>query len=103
MGTLEPILEKLAMAQTAFFRAADAIPPTAWNTKPQAEQWSAGELVAHLVMVERAVVGGADRISQKVPKHIPFLETVPFSIVAGGEPNHSPQDANPSGSKPDWK
>jgi hypothetical protein len=68
------------MAQTAFFRAADAVPSAEWNTKPSAEEWSAGELVAHLVMVERAVVGGADRISQKTPKHIPYFKRLHLPI-----------------------
>jgi len=70
--SIQPILDKLARAQTTFFRAADAIPPGKWSRKPRAEEWSAAELVAHLIMVERAVVGGADRIIQKTPKHIPF-------------------------------
>lgn len=77
---LEPILQKLAAAQRAFFRAADAVSPLQWNTKPSAEEWSAGELVAHLVMVERAVVGGADRISQKTPRHIPYLKRLHLPI-----------------------
>ncbi len=72
--SLEPTLEKLARAQTGFFRAADAISPEQWNVRPSPEEWSAAELVAHLVMVERAVVGGADRITQKVPKHIPVMQ-----------------------------
>ena len=72
MRSLDPTLTKLARAQTAFFRAADAIPPEHWNSHPRSDQWSAAELVAHLVMVERAVVGGADRISQRIPKPIPF-------------------------------
>ena len=72
MGALETILKKLAKSQAAFFRAADAIPNPLWNKKPSPEEWSAGELVAHLVMVELAVVGGADRISQKSAKHIPY-------------------------------
>jgi hypothetical protein len=70
--SIDPIVEKLARAQTTFFRAADTIPPEQWSSKPRAEEWSAAELVAHLVMVERAVVGGADRIIQKTPKEIPF-------------------------------
>ena len=74
MGTLEPILEKLAKSQTAFFRAADTVPSNQWKIRPTIDAWSAGELVAHLVMVERAVVGGADRISQKSPKQIPYLK-----------------------------
>ncbi len=80
MGTLEPILEKLAGAQAAFFQAADAVPTTQWSWKPRAEQWSAGEVVAHLVMVERAVVGGADRISQKAPRHVPYLKRLHFPM-----------------------
>jgi hypothetical protein len=80
MGTLEPIFEKLAESQAAFFRAAEAVPPKKWNRKPGAQEWSAGELVAHLVMVERAVVGGADRLSQKAPKHIPYLKRLHLPI-----------------------
>lgn len=83
MVALEPILTKLAVAQSAFFRAADTVPSLHWNTKPQAEAWCASEVVAHLVMVERAVVGGADRISQKTPRYIPYLKRMhlPFWIV----------------------
>jgi DinB superfamily len=81
--SLESTLQKLALAQTSFFRAADVVPPDQWNIKPRQEEWSAGELVAHLIMVERAVVGGADRISQKQPKHIPYLKRfhLPFWLV----------------------
>ena len=83
MRSLDPTLTKLARAQAAFFRAADAVSPEHWNTPPNANEWSAGELVAHLVMVERAVVGGADRISQKIPKSIPFRKRfhIPIWIV----------------------
>jgi DinB superfamily len=72
--SLDSTLQRLALAQTTFFRAADVVPPEQWKVKPTHEAWSAGELVAHLIMVERSVVGGADRISQKQPKHIPFLK-----------------------------
>jgi DinB superfamily len=72
--SLEDVQEKLRRAQTAFFRAADAISMDQWNCKPSAEEWSAAELVAHLVMVERAILGGADRVTQKAPKRIPFTK-----------------------------
>jgi len=72
--SIEPILEKLARAQTIFFRAADAIPAEKWSSKPKPAKWSAAEIVAHLIMVELAVVGGADRIMQKIPKEFPFLK-----------------------------
>jgi hypothetical protein len=70
--SIEPIVEKLAKAQTTFFRAADTIPSDKWNSKRKRAEWSAAEIVAHLIMVERAVVGGADRITQKTTKEIPF-------------------------------
>ena len=74
MRTLETILSKLAEAETSFCRAADAIPLEQWTTKPDAKQWSAAEVVAHLVMVEREILGGADRITQKAPKRVPFVK-----------------------------
>ncbi len=74
MRPLQPTLEKLALAQTLFFRAADTVPPEKWQTKPGRDTWSACEVVAHFIMVERAVVGGADRISRRTPKHIPYLK-----------------------------
>ena len=83
MRSLDPTLAKLARAQTSFFRAADEVVPEHWNTQPKPERWSAGQLVAHLVMVERAVVGGADRITQKTPRYIPFHKRfhIPIWVV----------------------
>lgn len=75
-----PIIEKLAQAQTTFFEAADAIPPAQWTMQPGTRRWSAAEVVAHLVTVELAVVGGADRITQKPPKPIPFLQRMHLPI-----------------------
>jgi hypothetical protein len=71
---LEPILEKLVHAQTVFFRAADTIQAENWTAKAKPEQWCVGELVAHLIMVERTIVGSADRVVQKIPKRIPYLK-----------------------------
>ncbi|HKN73966.1 MAG TPA: DinB family protein [Candidatus Acidoferrum sp.] len=46
-------------------------------------RWSAAELVAHLMMVERAVIGKADRIAQKPPKRIFLLKRIhiPMTFV----------------------
>ena len=76
MQTITPIIEKLAGAQTTFLRAADAVSPEQWYRRPSAEDWSAAEVVAHLIMVERAIVGGADRVTQKPPKALPFLKRI---------------------------
>jgi len=76
MTSLQPIREKLARAQTAFFRAADAIPAEKWANCPGLNEWSAAELVAHLVVVERGVVTNVDRLTQKTPIPVPFPKRV---------------------------
>jgi uncharacterized damage-inducible protein DinB len=78
--SLNPLFEKLSCAQRAFFRAADSVPAEQWNAKPKAEEWSAAELVAHLVMVERTIISSADRVTQKIPKPIPFLKRFHFPM-----------------------
>jgi hypothetical protein len=69
---LQPIREKLARAQTAFFRAADTITAERWGKCPGVNEWSAAQLVAHLVVVERGVVTKVDRLTQKSPIPVPF-------------------------------
>ncbi|HXH68388.1 MAG TPA: DinB family protein [Candidatus Limnocylindrales bacterium] len=72
MTGLQPIREKLARAQSAFFRAADTIPAEKWGNCPAQDEWSAAELVAHLVVVERGVVTRVDQLTQKSALPIPF-------------------------------
>jgi hypothetical protein len=50
---------------------------------PQAESWSAAEVVAHLVVVERAVVESAQRAIQQSPKSIrlPMRTHLPLWLV----------------------
>ncbi len=82
MPALEPILEKLAHAQTRLLRAADSIPAPQWKTSPRGG-WSAAEITAHLVMVERTIIGSADRITQKTPKKVSLLRRfhLPLKLV----------------------
>jgi hypothetical protein len=72
MTALQPIRERLARAQSGFFRAADAIPAEKWGNCPAQDEWSAAELVAHLVVVERGVVTRVDQLTQKSALPIPF-------------------------------
>jgi hypothetical protein len=64
-------------------RAAGIVPADLWKTCPREGVWSAAELVAHVVMVERTVVGTAERILKKQPKHIPLLKRfrLPFAVA----------------------
>ena len=64
-------------------RAADAVKMEQWKTSPSDRAWSAGELVAHLIMVERGVISKADRVIQKKPKRLPLLKRfhLPMALV----------------------
>ncbi|HET7106394.1 MAG TPA: DinB family protein [Candidatus Acidoferrum sp.] len=76
MTVLQPIREKLRRAQGAFFRAADAIPVDKWGDCPGVNEWSAAQLVAHLVVVERGIVTRVDQLTQNSPIPIPFLKRI---------------------------
>jgi len=81
--SLSDIAEKLNRAQSQLLAAADAVPVDQWKTRPAADRWSAGELIAHLSAIERAILGRADRLLQKPPKSVPFYKRfhVPMAIV----------------------
>jgi hypothetical protein len=74
LRSLATIFENLARAQNELLRAADAIPADRWKTRPAEECWSAGELVGHLITIERAIIGRTDRVLRKPPKEVPFFK-----------------------------
>jgi DinB superfamily len=80
---LKLILKKLHRAQSRLLRTANAFPADLWRTSPRQGVWSAAELIAHLITVERVVVRAADRIFQKQPKQILLLKRfhLPLSLV----------------------
>ncbi len=71
----------LVKTQADFMRTADAISAKEWKTRPSEGRWSAAELVAHLIMVERAVIAKADRVTQKSPKRVPLLKKIHLPMV----------------------
>lgn len=71
---IDSLVEVLAKAQSEFLRAADTVTAENWKTRPGEGRWSAAELVAHLVSVEKAVIEKADRVSQKLPRHVPWYK-----------------------------
>jgi uncharacterized damage-inducible protein DinB len=80
VAKLDLILEKLAHAQRRLLRSADSVPADQWKMRPARGGWSAGELIAHLIVVERGVVGKADRIQQKTPKQFSFFQRLHLPI-----------------------
>jgi uncharacterized damage-inducible protein DinB len=80
---LEPLLEKLAQAQTEFLRVADSVRPEDWKTRPSEGRWSAAELVQHVVVIEKSVIQKADRVSQKTPMRVPLLKRFHLPVAFG--------------------
>ena len=83
MARLSAILKNLVRAQAEFLRAADDVPVDQWNINPGDGRWSAGELVCHLITVERAIISGADKMLQKPPRQPPFYKRfhIPMALV----------------------
>ncbi|HYL82696.1 MAG TPA: DinB family protein [Candidatus Angelobacter sp.] len=83
MPLLQAITENLLRAQREFLSAADAVPPDQWKLSPGKGKWSAGEVAAHLIMVERFVIQKTDESLQKPPKSRPFFKRwhLPMALV----------------------
>jgi uncharacterized damage-inducible protein DinB len=73
----------LVVAQQRLLRTADSVPADQWMKSPGNGDWSAAQLVAHLIMVERKIIGTADRLLQKTPKHFSPLKRLhlPLALV----------------------
>lgn len=72
MPSLEAISKNLARAELEFLAAADLVSSDQWKTCPGAGRWSAGELVCHLISVERLILKQAGRLLENPPRSRPF-------------------------------
>ena len=81
--SIDHLVESLVKAQSRFLRAADEVAAEDWKKRPEEGRWSAAELVAHLIGVEKAVIEKADRVSQKPPKRVPLFRRfhLPIALV----------------------
>ncbi len=83
MPSLQSITERLTRAERQFLAAADAIPADQWKASPGTGRWSAGELVCHLIQVERTIILNLGKVLQRPPKPRPFSKRfhLPMAIV----------------------
>lgn len=83
MPPLKTIVENLHRAQKELLRAADTVTADQWKTSPAEGRWSAGELVGHLITIERTILSRADKLLQKPPKSLPFYKRfhIPLAVV----------------------
>jgi hypothetical protein len=81
--SLQTIAENLTRAEKEFLSAAEAVPADQWKTCPSEGRWSAGELVCHLIMVERAIINNAGKLLQRPPKPRPLSKRfhLPMALV----------------------
>ena len=83
MPSINTIVGNLDRAQKAFLRTADSVSADQWQTPPGEGRWSAGELVGHLITVERAILRNADKVLHKPPRALPFYKRfhIPMAVV----------------------
>ena len=71
---LESISNNLARAERQFLAATELVSSELWKTCPGEGRWSAGELVCHLITVERLIVHRAGKLFENHPTPRPFLK-----------------------------
>lgn len=83
MPSLQSIIENLARAEKRFLAATDAVPADQWQTCPAEGRWSAGELVCHLIQVERTIIKNGGKVLQRPPQPRPLSKRfhLPMALV----------------------
>ena len=99
MKNLEPILELLRTSRRKFVATANEVPSELWRASPGAGRWSSAEVVAHVTIVEEAIIAGAKKVLQAAPKPVPFLKRLhaPVALAAWrGTKRRSPMELDQS-------
>jgi hypothetical protein len=68
----------LGRSQAGLYAAAQSVPEDSWSKPPSPGAWSAGEVFAHLKMVEEAIVDGVARMIAAPPKKLPVWKRLHF-------------------------
>lgn len=83
MRDLTPIVEHLNATRAALVVAAERIPEGRWKESPRPGAWSAGEVVAHLTMVEERVIEGATKVVRAAPVPVPLWKRAHLPVRLG--------------------
>ena len=83
MRSLPSITENLARAEKQFLASIAAISAGQWKASPGEGRWSAGEVVCHLIQVERTIILNLGKVLQRPPKPRPFSKRfhLPMALV----------------------
>ncbi len=83
MSDMEAIVAKLNRSRAGLLSAVERVPAGRWQKRPGNGAWSAAEVVAHLTMVETAVVSGVTKWVQTEPKPVPFWKRLHIPPALG--------------------
>jgi hypothetical protein len=96
---LEPIFDLLRASRRRFVATTIEVPSGLWRVSPGAGRWSSAEVVAHVTMVEQAIIAGVKKVLQAAPKPVPLLKRlhVPVALAAWrGTKRRSPVELDQS-------
>ena len=80
MKRVEAILEHLGKTRAGLLTAAGTVPGDRWREPPASGAWSAGEVIAHLTMVEESVINRARKTVQGKPEPLPAWKRVHLPV-----------------------
>jgi uncharacterized damage-inducible protein DinB len=80
MKNLQRIAVNLDRAQRLFLVSADSIEASDWRQRPGTDRWSAGEVVAHLIEVEKTILKNADKRLQEPPNPRSLLRRIHYPL-----------------------
>ncbi|HEV3255165.1 MAG TPA: DinB family protein [Candidatus Acidoferrales bacterium] len=83
MRDFTPIVEHLNATRAALVAAAEKIPEGRWKESPRPGSWSAGEVMAHLAMVEGRVIEGATKVVGAAPIPVPLWKRAHLPVWLG--------------------
>ena len=81
MSDMEAIVAKLNRSRAGLLSAVERVPAGRWQKRPGNGAWSAAEVVAHLTMVETAVVSGVTKWVQTEPKPVPVWKRLHLPLA----------------------
>jgi hypothetical protein len=80
MDDVTPILLQLDSTRAALFTAAEPLPENRWKEPPQPGAWSAGEVFAHLAMVESKVMAQAELLLAAPPARVALWRRIHLPV-----------------------
>jgi hypothetical protein len=66
------IRDRLHRSRAGLLAAVERLPAEFWRKRPAANRWSAGEVIAHLIMVETAIQKGLGKMLASEPQRVPL-------------------------------